>query len=85
MFKIIWKPKAARQIEKIKDSGTRKAIFKSIENLIHFPSCINVKSLKNHEYTYRLRVGRYRVFFNVFNSVQIVSIEEVKKRDESTY
>lgn len=85
LFKIIWKPNAARQIEKIKDSGTCKAIFKSIENLINFPSCINIKSLKNHEYAYRLRVGRYRVFFNVINSVQIVSIEEVKKRDESTY
>ena len=85
MFTIIWKPKAARQIEKIKDSGTCKAIFKSIENLINFPSCINIKSLKNHEYAYRLRVGIYRVFFNVVNSVKIVSIEEVKKRDESTY
>jgi mRNA interferase RelE/StbE len=30
-------------------------------------------------------VGRYRVFFNFEGKVQVVLIEEVKKRDERTY
>ena len=34
---------------------------------------------------YRLRVGNYRVFFDFDGAVRIVSIEEVKKRDERTY
>jgi hypothetical protein len=33
----------------------------------------------------RLRVGRYRVFFNVCERIEIVLVEEVKKRDERTY
>jgi mRNA-degrading endonuclease RelE of RelBE toxin-antitoxin system len=45
----------------------------------------NVKSLTNHEYGYRLRVGNYRVFFDYDGEVRIVSIEEVRKRDERTY
>ncbi len=45
----------------------------------------NVKSLTNHEYGYRLRVGSYRVFFEFEGAVRIVSIEEVRKRDERTY
>jgi mRNA-degrading endonuclease RelE of RelBE toxin-antitoxin system len=45
----------------------------------------NVKTLTNHEYGYRLRVGNYRVFFEFDGAVSIVSIEEVKKRDERTY
>ena len=45
----------------------------------------NVKKLTNHAYQYRLRVGQYRVFFDVDSDVKIVAIEEVKKRDERTY
>jgi mRNA-degrading endonuclease RelE of RelBE toxin-antitoxin system len=32
-----------------------------------------------------LRVGNYRVFFEFDGGVQIIYIEEVKKRNESTY
>jgi mRNA interferase RelE/StbE len=32
-----------------------------------------------------LRVGSYRVFFDYDGGVRIVSIEEVRKRDERTY
>ena len=45
----------------------------------------NVKALTNHEYGYRLRVGNYRVFFDFDGAVRIVSIEEVRKRDERTH
>ncbi|TID28265.1 cytotoxic translational repressor of toxin-antitoxin stability system, partial [Avibacterium paragallinarum] len=35
---------------------------------------------------YRFRVGRYRVFFQLIgDALSVVSIEEVKKRDERTY
>lgn len=49
------------------------------------PNCTNVKALVNHDYSYRLRVGNYRVFFEFDGDVKIVWIEEVKKRDENTY
>ncbi|MFM7972007.1 MAG: type II toxin-antitoxin system RelE family toxin, partial [Betaproteobacteria bacterium] len=44
-----------------------------------------VKALVGHEYGYRLRVGRWRVLFDFDGEVHIVSIEEVRKRDERTY
>lgn len=49
------------------------------------PECANVKKLSNHQYGYRLRVGNYRVLFNFDGIIHIISIEEVKKRDERTY
>nr|WP_218966867.1 hypothetical protein [Snodgrassella alvi] len=49
------------------------------------PNCLNVKKLNNHQYDYRLRVGNYRVLFNYDGDISIVSIEEVKKRDDRTY
>ena len=53
--------------------------------LVDLSGARNVKALTNHEYGYRLRVGNYRVFFDFDGVVRIVSIEEVRKRDERTY
>ena len=50
-----------------------------------FPDCSGIKALTNHACDYRLRVGNYRVLFNHDSLVEIISIEEVKKRDEHTY
>ena len=36
-------------------------------------------------YDFRLRVGRYRVFFDFDGQIKIIAIQEVKKRDERTY
>lgn len=49
------------------------------------PNVHNVIALTQHQYGYRLRVGRYRVLFNWDGAIHIVDIEEVKKRDEQTY
>lgn len=49
------------------------------------PNVQNIKTLINHQYGYRLRVGNYRILFDWDGGVKIVNIEEVKKRDEQTY
>ena len=85
MNAINWQPKALRQLRKI-DAHAGKQIRLAVgDELIDLSLARNVKALTNHEYGYRLRVGNYRVFFNFDGAVRIVSIEEVKKRDERTY
>ena len=82
MNKIIYQPKAIKQLRKI---PTNKAIRDKINELSNMPNCLNIKKLTNHQYDYRLRVGNYRVMFNYDGVISIVSIEEVKKRDDRTY
>lgn len=82
MNKIIYQIKALRQLRKIPNNGL---IRNKIDGLADMPNCTNVKALTNHKYQYRLRVGNYRVFFNFDGVIHIVSVEEVKKRDERTY
>ena len=53
--------------------------------LLDLSKARNVKALTHHEYRYRLRVGNYRVMFEFDGAVRIVSIEDVRKRDERTY
>ncbi len=60
---IKWTPKAIKQLRKIKEIATQQRIFAEVDTLQRFPDCPNVKHLVNHEYTYRLRIGHYRVFF----------------------
>ncbi len=59
--------------------------LKATRGLDVFPDMGDIKKLVNHEYGYRLRVGNWRILFNTFKEVSIVSIEEVKKRNEHTY
>lgn len=49
------------------------------------PRLPGVKRLSNHPHSYRLRVGNHRVLFEFDGAVKIITIEEVKKRDERTY
>jgi mRNA-degrading endonuclease RelE of RelBE toxin-antitoxin system len=81
---IEWTKKAYKQLRRI-DTNDQKKIVVAVRGLKSWPDCKNVKSLKNHNYEYRLRVGRYRVFFDAETSLKIIKIEEVKKRDENTY
>ena len=84
MNTISWRTKALKQLRKIDRQGN-VAIRLAVNGLAAMPSCSGVKALTNHEYGYRLRVGRYRVFFDFDGEVRIVEIQEVKKRDEHTY
>lgn len=85
MNRIEWTVKATRQLTKIRDKPMRQRIYLETQTLESFPNCKNVKSLANHEFSYRLRVGTFRVFFEFDGTLRIVSIEEVKKRNERTY
>jgi len=85
LHKIDWKIKAVKQLLKIplKDAKKVKDEVKALEK--DESSWHNVKKLVNHQYSHRLRVGNYRVLFNSGKAIEIVTIEEVKKRDERTY
>jgi mRNA-degrading endonuclease RelE of RelBE toxin-antitoxin system len=82
---VEWTPKALKQLKKLGNKPAQARILGGTAELARFPEVANVKSLTDHQYGYRLRVGNYRVFFNVLTTVSIVSVEEVKKRDERTY
>ncbi len=85
MNRIIWKLRATRQLMKL-DKSAQITIRDNVENKLPvFPDCVSVKKLTDHKYSYRLRVGNYRVFFEFDGEIRIIEIEEVKKRDEHTY
>lgn len=85
MNSINWQPKALRQLRRI-DAPAVKQIRTAVNTeLVDLSQARNVQALTNHEFGYRLRVGDYRVLFDFDGAVRIVSIEQVRKRDERTY
>ena len=85
MNAINWQPRALRQLRKLDVLAAKQIRNAVTTELVDLSKARNVKALTNHEYGYRLRVGSYRVFFDFDGAVRIVSIEEVRKRDERTY
>lgn len=85
MNSINWQPKALRQLRKIDARAGKQIRIAVTTELADLTKARNVKALTNHEYGYRMRVGNYRVFFEFDGAVRIVTIEEVRKRDEQTY
>jgi mRNA interferase RelE/StbE len=83
MRKIEWKNKALRQLRKIKSTNDRILIIDEVSRLENFSDCKNVKAIVNSDNLYRLRVKSWRIFFT--DQLEIIAIEEVKKRDERTY
>lgn len=83
---IVWHKRAIKQLMKLKNTKAQADIRNSVKTeLVNYKTSHRVKPLINHACDYRLRVGNYRVFFNANDVAQIISIEEVKKRDERTY
>ncbi len=84
MNEIEWRLKAARQLRKL-EKPAQVQVRDAVETLRQFPDCRNVTALSNHKYGYRLRTGRYRILFEFDGAIHVVTIEEVRKRDERTY
>ncbi len=84
MYDIAWSKRALKSLRRIAHTDVEK-IYLAIQSLRNWPESRNVVSLTDYKYGYRLRMGRYRIFFDVDETVRIILIEEIKKRDERTY
>ena len=85
MKQIKWNKKAMKQLLKLQLKA-RRNIISAVEELPTPDGLRNVKQLTDHQYQYRLKVGRYRVFFDLEkNEMRIYLIQEIKKRNERTY
>jgi len=79
VFEIRWKKSAVKEIKSIQKKD-QQAILLAVEKLKTDPLRHGVKKLTNSRNTYRLRIGNYRVVYNLLKSVLIVEIIRVRHR-----
>ncbi|NWC73014.1 type II toxin-antitoxin system RelE/ParE family toxin [Pseudomonas sp. IPO3749] len=84
MNSIHWTRKSVKQLLRL-HTYHQQQVRDAVSALERMPDAANVKALVDYPRGYRLRVGNYRVLFDWDRDIHVVSIEEVKKRDERTY
>ena len=88
MYRIEISPAADRDMEKLK-SRLRRQDFErlrdAIGSLADEPRPQGVRKIKGEEKAYRIRVGNYRVVYDVYDNDNLVLILQVARRSETTY
>jgi len=76
-MKIKFKKSAIKDLSKF-NQKTQNKILEKIEDLIYFPNIANIKKLTNFYPPYRLRIGDYRVLFDINENIVIFAIKHRK-------
>jgi|JFJP01.1.fsa_nt_gi mRNA interferase RelE/StbE len=74
-------PKAARQLKAL-SVEVRQDITLTIQSLANEPRPIGVKKLSGEKDIYRVRVGNYRVLYQIVDKVLVVVVVSVGHRRE---
>ncbi len=80
-YRIEWKPSALRELKRI-DRQVTPRIIQAVERLADDPFTVGVRKLRTTQHTYRLRVGEYRVLYEVVEDGPAVVIVRVRHRGD---
>ncbi|MDO8142496.1 MAG: type II toxin-antitoxin system RelE/ParE family toxin [Candidatus Brocadiales bacterium] len=81
-FKIDWKGSSEHDLRKI-DRQYIPKILNAIESLIENPFPVQSKKLRDAESSYRLRIGDYRVIYQVDFQKKFVIIYHIRHRKDA--
>ncbi len=88
MYRIEISPAADRDLDKLK-SRIRRQDFErlrvAVSGLAEEPRPQGVRKIKGAERAYRIRMGNYRVVYEVYDNDNLVLILQVARRSETTY
>ncbi len=73
-YKVIFSKQADKGIEKIRDKTILKRIIKKIETLQNQPRPSGIRKIMGSDIDYRIRIGDYRIIFQVNDSDRTVFI-----------
>ena len=80
-YQIEWKRSAQKELRKLPATTIRK-ILDAVEHLAEQPFPPGVKKLVGTEQTYRVRVGDYRIVYDVLSSMLVIEIIRVGHRKD---
>jgi mRNA interferase RelE/StbE len=88
MYRVEVSPAADRDLEKLK-GRIRMEDFQrlrgAVRSLAEDPRPHGVRKIRGAEKAYRIRVGNYRIVYEVYNSDNLILILQVARRSETTY
>ena len=72
-YKLIYHKSALKFIVK-QEKSIQKRIAEGLKGLLEVPPEGEIKSMKGYEELYRLRIGTFRILFNINHDEQIIYI-----------
>ena len=80
-YKLQWRSTIKKDLRKLPPSEVQR-IIKAIDDLTVDPFPHGVEKLAGEEHAYRIRIGDYRVVFEVFQTGKIVAINRIRHRKD---
>ena len=80
-FRIEWKKSTRKDLRKLPASAADK-IIGAVENLAQNPLPHGVEKLSGSEHAYRIRLGDYRIVYEVVTESKLVEIQRVRHRKD---
>ena len=80
-YQIEWKPSALKELRGFQKEAVRRIIL-TVEKLADNPFPSGVRKLVGSEYTYRVRIGDYRVIYSVYEQRLLIEIVRVGHRKD---
>jgi mRNA interferase RelE/StbE len=82
MYSVTFKPSALKELNDLNNKDVKR-IMEKITALEEEPRPVNCKKLKgSNENLYRIRIGDYRVIYNIDDGIKVVSIRDVGNRKD---
>lgn len=81
-FQVEWKNSALKEIEKLPRQIVTRVVA-AVDKLSDNPFPQGVRKLVGSEFSYRVRVGDYRVIYNIFQNRLVIEIVRVRHRKDA--
>jgi mRNA interferase RelE/StbE len=81
-YKVEFTGKAAKELRKL-DRASQKRIANAVRGLADEPRPSGVTELTRYAHTYRIRVGDFRVIYDVFDDTLLIEIIRVRDRKDA--
>jgi len=80
-FRVEWKKSTRKDLRKLPPNVVDR-VLETVEQLAVNPFPVGVEKLAGSEHAYRVRVGDYRVVYEVVTKTKLVEIQRVRHRKD---
>ena len=80
-FEIRWKRSAGKELKRLPKEAIER-VLTAVETLAIEPIPANAVKLSGAEHTYRIRIGRYRIIYNVLSRILTIEVVRVGHRKD---
>ena len=78
-YRLIYRKEAVKFLAE-QDVSAQECIAKGLAGLLEIPPSGDIKLLKDYKKLYRLRVGSYRILFEISHTEKIIYIQAIDSR-----